>query len=185
MSHLMFDSDDLSVLAKNGNIGQVDWIATYADIVTTAFIDQFKGRLRIIDRGAGDPLNVATIADVEDGALTAAQAADKIRTWQTGGRHGCTVYSDRSDVASVAEACKGLTYYSWVATLDGTLLYNGYPTAVQFAGEDSLGFHADISVVWDDGWIMWPPAPAPANYTSIKNVVTANAQSIINMVKDL
>lgn len=183
MTHIMFDSDDLAVFDNIYIAGAT--IATYADILTPAFLDAHKGNLRVIDRGHGDPLNVATIADVEDGALTPEQAAAKIKVWQADGRHGCTTYSDRSDLPAVEEACKGLSYYKWVATLDNTTLLVGQTTATQVFTATALGFHADMSIVWDENWFIYPAAAPPPNYNSIKTLVTNNANSILNSIKGL
>lgn len=153
----MVDSDQLSVLLdpRFANMR----VATYADIITPEFMSATAGRWVAIDRGLGDPHQVATVADVEAGALTVSQAHDRVQQWTGQRRAFPTVYHNRAMWAAVNDQLKGLSYSHWVATLDGTLVPDGYYMAVvQFAGELTLGVHADLSIIWNDAW---HPLPAP------------------------
>lgn len=152
MTSLMFDSDDPAAL---GTIQMVPArLATYADLLTPQILAEFGSRLAVIDRGLGDPMNRAHIVDVEQGADTIASGAEKIKAWHAEGRQYLTVYVNRDNWDAVLAACLPVHPYSWVATLDGTLNPNGrFPHLTQFAGEDKLGLHADVSVVWDEGWL--------------------------------
>lgn len=151
MARLMFDSDVPSALADSRCAGCL--VATYADLMTPAIVQQFAGRLVVIDRGRGDPMNLATVADIELGCLTITQGAAKIRQWESEQRQLPTAYHDRNDWSAVDAELTGVAHSTWISTLDGTLAPDGkFPQAVQFAGERTLGFHADVSVVWDAGW---------------------------------
>lgn len=151
MPSLMVDTDQPAVLADPRCNGLR--VATYADLITHAMVRQFADRLVVIDRGLGDPLGLATVADIEDGLLTVAEGADKIRHWTAQGRQYITAYHDRALWAEVTTAVAPLKPWNWVATLDGTLNPDGkYPAAVQFAGEAQAGFHVDVSLVWQDAW---------------------------------
>jgi hypothetical protein len=162
----MFDSDNPAVLADAMFAGCR--VATYADLITPALVQQFAGRLLVIDRGHGDPLGMAHIVDCESGAVTAAQCVQKIKAWNTAGRGHIAVYANRSTMPAVLAACLPVRPYQWVATLDGTMNPDGhYPSAVQFAGEDKLGKHVDISVVYDENWF---PMPAPVSAQQLANV---------------
>ena len=147
----MFDSDNLAALAPPLTNGAI--VATYADIITPAFATEFKGRLVVIDRGHGDPLNLASVADMETGALSIAEGVAKIRQWEAEGRPFPTGYVNRAEWPAFDHALGTTHAFHWVATLDGTLLPDGKrPDVVQFAGEAALGFHADASLVWNAGW---------------------------------
>lgn len=151
MPRLMIDSDTPGVLLEPRFGGML--VATYADIITPELVAQLGERLVVIDRGHGDPFNKATVADCEPGLLTVEESVARVRTWDAENRPYPTIYHDRVQWAAVNEAAKGLNVHHWVATLDGTLVPSGYYMAVvQFAGENKLGFHADMSIVWDDGW---------------------------------
>lgn len=65
-----------------------------------------------------------------------------------------TVYCDRSNYPEVAEALKGIEWYLWLSTLDGSkpVRYMGKPLrAVQYTDRSNL---YDESVVYDEAWIM-------------------------------
>lgn len=155
MPSVMFDSDDPAVLLSDHCKGSR--VATYADLLTADLVRQLGKRLSVIDRGQGDPLGLATIADIEPGLLTVEQGVAKIRQWITEGRHQPTAYSDRTDWPAIVTALGPLKPFHWIATLDGTANPDGkYPAVVQALGEAKLGFHADMSIVWDD---LWHPLP--------------------------
>lgn len=167
MPALMFDSDNPAVLLSASCEGCR--IATYADLLTPAIVAAAGGRLLVIDRGHGDPLNKATIADIEPGLLSVAQGAAKIRQWKGEGRPYPTAYHDRALEGEVTAALSGVPFWTWLATLDNTLHPGGYgAAAVQFAGETALGFHADVSIVWDDRWNPLPLGPAASAVSAVK-----------------
>lgn len=150
-------------------------MATYADIITPAFMSAAHGRWAAIDRGTGDPHNVATIADIEPGALSVASARAKIVQWNAEHRPFPTAYHNRSIWGEVNTELKGISYSHWLATLDGTLVPDGYyMAAVQFAGERTLGFHADMSIVWADNW---KPIPESAPSVPVAGLKTLAAQA--------
>lgn len=151
MPGLMFDSDTPELLLEP--TFAMCRVATYADLMTPDLLRQLAGRLVVIDRGLGDPMNLATVADVESGALSLAAAVERIHAWKAQGRPSVTIYHDRVHQADVDKATAGMGVWNWVATLDGTLLPDGQRRAVvQFAGETVTGLHADLSVVWNDSW---------------------------------
>lgn len=157
MTRLIIDSDDPAVLVLPEHAGML--VATYADLLTPSLIAQLSPFLVVIDRGLGDPFGLATVADIEPGADSVANGAAKVRKWAQEGRPYPTAYHDRAIWGEVTTALAGVTYWSWVATLDGTLLPDGRRTdVVQFADDKVTGFHADLSIVWND---HWHPTPAP------------------------
>jgi len=152
VTSLMFDSDRPADLATIQFVPAR--VATYADLLTPALVAQFGPRLAVIDRGLGDPMNRAHIVDVESGALSVASGAARIKQWANEGRRYLTVYVNRSGWDQAEAACLPVRPYMWIATLDGTLNPKGkFPHLTQFAGENMLGLHADVSVVWDEGWL--------------------------------
>ena len=155
----MFDSDDPNAL---GTIQFVPArVATYADLLNEGIVSRFGSRLAVIDRGLGDPMNLAHIVDIESGVLSVSSGASRIKQWAGEGRKYPTVYVNRTNWDEVMAACLPVRPYEWVATLDGTLNPNGrFPHITQFAGERQLGLHADVSVVWDEGWL---PQPRPVD----------------------
>ena len=155
MTRIMFDSDQPGLLIAPARAGTL--VACYADLATPALIAEL-GRYGVwIDRGLGDPHNVATVADIEPGADSIASGVSKLRLWNAEHRPDPTAYHDRGIWDAVETAAAGIPHKTWVATLDGTLVPNGQrPAAVQFAGDTVTGFHADVSVVWDDSWHRVP-----------------------------
>ena len=159
MTSLMFDSDNPEDLANPLFDGCR--VATYADLMTPALVAQFAGRLIVIDRGHGDPMNLAHVVDIESGAYSVDSGAARIKEWNSDGRGHVAAYVDRSDWDAVLSACLPVRPYMWIATLDGTLDPDGkWPSAVQFAPATSIGIHVDVSIVYDEGWV---PLPAPVN----------------------
>jgi hypothetical protein len=96
---------------------------------------------------------IASIADVEPGRLSPKEARAFILARRDAG-HRATIYSNRRGLPLIQEACKGLDYDVWLATLDGTqptsIDGGGTLVAVQYKSEmDYL-----ISVIWDDSWLI-------------------------------
>lgn len=180
MSGLMYDSDDVTVLGSTLCINSR--VATYADLITQAIIDTYRGRLVVIDRGHGDPFNVATVADIETGLLTIAQGVAKIQFWNASHRPFPTAYVNRANWAAFRAAIGTVPHWEWIATLDGTLLPEGKrPAVVQFAGEGALGFHADASVVWDDRWHPIRPAVSWTSQAAMLRQADILTKSIAGM----
>lgn len=147
----MFDSDDPAVLELP--IFNDSRVATYADLLTPQIVAKFGRRLAVIDRGNGDPMNLAHIADVERGVLSIEQGAGKIRQWVAERRPWVTAYVNRSNREAMKAALGGIDPYWWEATLDGTMnVQDAYTAMVQFAGEAAFGLHVDVSVVYHTGW---------------------------------
>lgn len=167
MPALMFDSDQPAVLLGAQCAGCR--ILSYADLATPQLITAGAGRLGWIDRGLGDPMSVASIADIEPGALSVADGTARAIHWLAEGRPYPTVYHDRNDAAAVSQALGTHPVHRWVATLDGTMRFAQVPAAaVQFAGAAVLGFHADVSVIWDDSWRPLPAAASPPAVAAVK-----------------
>lgn len=167
VSGLMFDSDDVVVLASPEFAGCR--IATYADLVNPKIYAAAEGRMKVIDRGLGDPHGLATIADIEPGCLTVDAGTARIRQWLSEGRSQPTAYHDRAEWAEVEAKLAGVSYFTWVATLDGTASPDGRrPDVVQILDASKVGLHADMSIVWNDRWHPLPAGPTPAQVSNLK-----------------
>lgn len=159
MARVMFDSDVIDDLPTN------TMCATYADLIHDhATLDNLRKKFRhglvLIDRH-GDPLDVATVLDVERGLHGSADVPGWLDRKKAQGVTG-TVYCDRSHVQEVNAAAGQRHFFRWIATLDGTIHIDGFdaghtPAAIQFANAAMLGFHCDASMVWEDNW---HPAPS-------------------------
>lgn len=154
------DSDDLSVLA--GLDGRADFLLTYADLIDSeALLVHLRGEtshseLVFIDRGLGDPLDLATIADIEPDALGVAGLPEWVAGKRAAGKQWLTGYCDRNDLDAVVAIVRHRIWH-FVATLDGTMHVDGWaplhgPALIQVLGENALGIHADLTVVLEDGW---------------------------------
>ena len=146
------DSDDLSQLFP------ADFVRTYSDLIrNTGDLAALRARfpdsvVELIDRGLGDPTGAATIANIEPGALTAAEGADRIRAWHAEGRPDLIAYCDQALIANVVAACRDLSYWHWIAAW-GQLVIAGHPSAqVQFANAGMLGLHADLTIIWNPAY---------------------------------
>lgn len=180
MTSLMFDSDDPAALETIQMVPAR--VATYADLLTPQIAAKFGSRLAVIDRGLGDPMNRAHIVDIEPGAHSVGSGAAAIKAWHAEGRQYLTVYVNRDNWDAVLAACLPVRPYSWVATLDGTLNPNGkFPHLTQFAGEDKLGLHADVSVVWDEGWLPQPRPVTDASLAVVRDAIAAVSTSVIRL----
>jgi hypothetical protein len=146
------DSDELDALWPT------DFVRTYADLIhdeaaLTALRARFPDSIvELIDRGLGDPTGQANLFDVESGALTPQQAAERVRADQKAGKHWQTVYCSESNLPEVIDALHGTHYYNWIASW-GRMVVASHPTAqVQFADSGMLGVHADLTVIWDPSY---------------------------------
>ena len=177
MPGLMLDTDNTALLATAPFA--YARLATYADLMTPAIEAEFRGRLIVIDRGHGDPMSLATVADIEDQLLTVEQGAAKIRQWNAEHRPFPTAYHDRALWAAVDAALAGVPHYTWVSTLDMTIVPDGRkPDAVQFAGAAAIGFHADLSIVWNDNWCPIRPAVSWAQWDALSAAAAALSTDI-------
>lgn len=187
VTSFMFDSDDPAVLSNPLFAGCR--VATYADLMTPAIVSEFGGRLVVIDRGHGDPMNLAHVVDIESGADSIAAGAATIKRWNSEGRGHVAAYCDRADWDAVLSACLPVKPYMWIATLDGTLDPDGkWPSAVQFDGDTTIGIHVDVSVVYDESWV---PLPRPADPSIVRGLqsdareLVAFAESVETLVGQL
>jgi hypothetical protein len=162
MIRVALDSDNLASLPA----GIAPLLLSYSDLFPTlAALRDFEAarpgsEVVLIDRDLGDPTGLATIADVEPGALT----PPDLPFWfdrKTGqGLAYLTVYSDRYNLPDCDNALKGTPYeehWRWVATLDGTCFISGMdpfvrPAVVQVLNAESTGRDFDLSLVNEDGW---------------------------------
>jgi hypothetical protein len=99
---------------------------------------------------------IASVADVEAGDLAPGEAPAFIRARRIlFPRTRPTIYCNRSTLPLVQEACAGLDYNVWLATLDGdkptAITGGGRLVAVQFEGGPDAGY--DVSVVYDEHWL--------------------------------
>lgn len=184
MVSLMLDSDQPTVLLEPRFAGMR--IASYADLATPELISAGGRRLVWFDRGYGDPHNVATIADIEPQLLSVADGAAKVKQWIEEKRPFPTAYHDRVQWQAVNEALAGEPYHHMVATLDGTLVPGGlYMAVVQFADAARLGFHADMSIVWDEGWNPLPAGPSDAERAALRQLGTTVAQGAAQLLAEI
>lgn len=151
----MLDTDVLNDLTPHAEL-----LATYADLVTDlpALQKQFPNSVIIlIDRGLGDHTGLSSVADVENGAMTAADAAAWYDRQHAKGVKDLTIYCSRDELAAVDTAMGARVFYRWIATLDGTVHIDNFkpleaPAAVQCLSASMLGIHADGSLVLQDQW---------------------------------
>lgn len=97
----------------------------------------------------GDPFR-ASVLDVERGAARPADAPRFIRERAALGHLG-VVYVNRSNRAEVESRCRGLPYFLWVATLDGTRTVADMERVVAVQDISHAGRY-DESVVYADWW---------------------------------
>lgn len=180
MTTLLVDSDEPAVLASPQFDGCL--VATYADILTPEMITGYGQRLVVVDRGLGDPHRMATVADVEPGALSVAQAVERVREWNAAGVAFPTVYHNRDIDGEMTTALGTERCFRWIATLDGTLVPD-VPRydVVQFAGAATVGLHADLSIVWNAAWHPQAAGPTAGAIRQVKIVADAIAKQAVAM----
>lgn len=178
MIRLACDTDTLDDLD-----GHFPIVMTYSDLVPNPPELRAKfpdSELVLIDRGLGDPSGEASIADLERGALT----VDHFPAWfdakVSQGVKYITGYVNRSNLAAFNAVLNGRHPFRWVATLDGTLVIQGFrpmrePALVQFAGASATGAHIDVSAVYEASW--HPQGTAPNLATVRREVNGAISQS--------
>ena len=168
MIRVMLDSDVLADLD-----GHAELLATYSDLIhNAADLEALKARhpdseIVLIDRGTGDPTGEATVIDIETGAFGVDHVPGWVREKKIAGKKYLTGYCDRDNLPGV-QAIEGQGIWHWVATDDGTCHIQGFrplhgPAVVQILGEGALGVHADLSLVFEDGWHPSTAAAAAAS----------------------
>lgn len=171
MHRIMYDTDRPLTLTHSNIRGEL--LATYADLFAGPSGLEFLTELRaawpvvvLIDRGLGDPANLATVIDIERGTHKPADAPGWYDRRHAAGAKDLTVYANRSNLAAVNAAMGGRSYFRWIATDDGTAHVPPFtpgiaPAAIQVLTSFELGFHADMSIVFEPWWHR-SPAPADA-----------------------
>lgn len=187
MTGVLFDSDQPAVLEMALLAGCR--VATYSDLATPALVKALGARCIWIDRGHGDPLGLATVVDIEPGLYTVANGVARFRQFVSERRPTPAVFHDRNDWPAITSALTGVPARHWVATLDGTCSPEGqHPAAVQIIGAAQLGFHADLSIVWDDTWHPLPaaaPTPDVAKLRSLAAAAKGPAESLLAYIAGL
>jgi hypothetical protein len=158
---IMLDSEDLAAIPS----GIAPLVASYADLFPTlAALHEFEqahpaSEVVLIDRALGDPLGLASVADVESGALSPGQLPGWFDKKTAANVRYLTVYCDRADLAACDAALGDRDHWRWVATLDGTafLDLHGYPplrrpAAIQCLGSNDVGIDCDLSLVLNPNW---------------------------------
>lgn len=187
MVGVVFDSDDPNVLKQAALAGCR--VATYSDLATPALVSALGARCIWIDRGHGDPLGIASVVDIEPGLYTVANGVAKVQQMIAEKRPTPAVYHDRSDWPAITAALHGTSVRHWVSTLDGTCLPQAsMPAAVQILGEKQVGFHADLSIVWDDSWHPVAAPLAAAEVTKLRQLAVpamAGVRPLIAYIESL
>jgi hypothetical protein len=172
MPGVLFDSDEPAVLLQASLAGAR--VATYADLANPTLVKELGARCIWIDRGHGDPLGIASVVDIEPGLYTVAAGVAKVKQMIAEKRPGPAVYHDRNDWPAITSALAGAQVRHWVATLDGTCLPLAQrPAAVQILGAKQVGFHADLSIVWDDTWHPLAPPMLPPDVVKLQALAHA------------
>lgn len=184
MTRTMYDSVNVNDIPLATDLAAVYFNGKYA-----CTDQQFEARFGsltkrvLIDVNGREP--ACDVLDVENGDATPETAAlwvdDKNAMGQTG-----TVYCARDSIEAVWAACKGHSYYLWVATLDGTLTWNGAllqdvagVVAVQFEGSLQTGINADRSVVFDASWPKVAAASPPVAAKWYGLVLTTDPEWVV------
>ena len=185
MARVMFDSTTPDAIPANAAIvgGYVNGSYAWPAAAWARFPDAQQVRITV----TADPA-LGNCLDVEKGDAAPDQAPGWIKARQAAGVKFVTIYCNRSTLPAVDAACAGLTYYRWIATLDGTLYVPGFtamagPAAVQFAGSGMAGANVDISIVWEDGWHPTPAQSLPAQALTDAEAVTTAAGNLVTLLK--
>lgn len=155
----MLDSDQLAAIEPYGGL-----LASYADLVTPADVERIAkrgGELVVLDRGLGDPHELASAVDVERGALTPQQAPGWYDKRRAAGITNLTVYCDVANLPAVNTAMGNRGFFRWVAKWSAPYVVPGFhglhgPAAIQIADANITGIHADFSIVLEDQWHATP-----------------------------
>lgn len=186
---VMLDTDTPTQLAV-----QAELLATYADLHTPQLEQLLLGRhsgVVWIDRGLGDPANVATVLDVEAHSAGATAVPSWLDRQVSLGHRGAAVYCNRSTLDQVNTEAGQRPFRHWIARLDGIATVPGFtpgrtPAAVQVMGAAALGFHADLSLVYADDWhptFMAPVPPSTAEAIVKALAAIKSAEAVLASVK--
>ena len=181
----MLDTDVLSALD-----GDFELLATYSDLVPNLAELEAKfpdSRIILIDRGLGDPTGKASVADIETGALTIADVPGWLDRKESEGVEFRTIYEFRAEFDQIQAAAGHRSFYHWVATLDGTEFVSRFkalhgPAAIQILPSSKLGVHADLSLVFEDGW---NPTRTSLKRAMLRREVNAAISSLSSAASDL
>lgn len=152
MIRLACDSDRLSSLVET------PVVLTYADLVPTSHaLAALEARFAhsevgLIDRGLGDPLGVATIADVgEPDTLPAARMADWFDLKRGAGWSCVTGYGSLATLQHVEQLAGRHGWWRWFARWGTVLQAPGHPDAMlQFDSDPAA--HVDWSIIRNPNW---------------------------------
>lgn len=182
LHRIMYDTDQPASLTATKV--RAELLATYADLFSDsppsrALLAELRAAWPVIvfiDRGMGDPLELATVIDVERGTHRPADAPAWYDRRHAAGARDLTVYANRSSLGAVDAAMGGRAHFRWIATLDGTAHVPPFPAgvapaAIQILGAAALGFHADMSIVFEPWWNP-TPAAAPSDTLWIGHALT-------------
>lgn len=181
---VMLDTDVLGDLTDHSEL-----LATYSDLIPneaalTALQKKYPdSEIILIDRGLGDPTGKSSVADVETGAMTVAEAPIWYDRQAKAGVKFLTVYVNRSNLSAVDAAMGSRKHYRWIATLDGTTDIPGFtplhaPAAVQILPASKLGIHADLSLVMQDGWHPRPKLVPATHLKPLVNRIIGDATTV-------
>lgn len=181
----MLDTNELSALD-----GNFELLATYSDLVNDLPALEAKfpnSRIILIDRGLGDPSGKASVADIETGALSIADVPGWLDRKEAENIEFRTLYWFRSEFDQVKSAAGHRSFWSWAATLDGTAFVARWralhgPAAIQILPSAKLDVHADLSLVFEDGW---NPTRPSLNRAMLRREVNAAISSCASASSDL
>ena len=142
----MYDSVTWEAIPANAEV-----VAGYIDgnfAWPRAAWDRWPGAEKVLITVSGSLSG--NVADVENGDMTPAQAAEWIRAKHGAGMRGVTVYCSRSNLGAVRTACKGQCYYIWVADWTNNPHEIAGTVATQY---QNVGTSYDLSMVYSQEWL--------------------------------
>ena len=160
MTRSMYDSTTASDIPATAEMvgGYVDGLYRWTDADWALFPSAVKIRIAV-----SAATNDGHVLDCENGDATPPQCPGWIVMRQQAGLARPTIYCNRSSRPQVEQACAGLQYDLWIATLDGIEEMQPGAVATQWQGEAQSGQHYDLSIVSD----LWYPAVAPTTLPTI------------------
>lgn len=175
---VMLDSDQPDVLLGS----KASLVATYSDLLTPglyAALAAGNRQVLSIYRGDSDPMDLATALDAGEGLVSLAEAPGWYDQRTKAGKNGLIVYCNRSQLAELQSLMGSRSYFRWLATLDGTAHIDGFepgqgPALIQVLGEEQLGFHADLSLVFSK-YVLPEPTVAQARAVAVQTQADAAA----------
>lgn len=161
--------------------------ATYADLVDDTMLKQLEAQwpqIVLIDRGLGDKTGRASVLDIEKGTVGPADFPEWYDRQHKAGVKHLTAYANQTTMPTVQTAAGDRTFFRWYARLDGYGWIPGYtpglrPAAIQTTPSAWLGFHADLSLVFEDDWHPQPtPTPPPSSVVPAVKTAADQAASL-------